>query len=180
MRCLIALALTALMALPAAARPLSTAEAEALAQSVDSYLAAIGRADAPSIVAALPPRILNVFAGATGVESRKLEETLVEQTEAVMKGTAFRDLSAGLSELDAADAALDDGSAVTWVLVPTAFTTVAKNKKTRHEQPLLALREGDAWYFLRIDGPQSQSLAALAYPFLAETSFPTAASTAID
>ncbi len=180
MRFLLALALTALTALPAAARPLSTAEAEALATSVDRYLAAIGRADAPAIVAALPPRILNVFAGATGVESRKLEETLVQQTEAVMKGTAFRDLSAGLSALDATDAALDDGSAVTWVLVPTAFTTVARNQKTRHEQPLLALHEGEAWHFLRIDGPQTQGLAALAYPFLAETRFPAATTTAID
>jgi hypothetical protein len=177
MRALLAILFAALLAFPAAARPLSPAEADALGKSVERYLSAIGRADAPAIVEALPPRILYVFAGATGVEAGKLEKTLVEQTKALMKGTKFRDLGANRSALDVQEAQLAGGGQVLWTLVPTTFTTEAKGKRTRHDQPLLALREKETWYFLRIDGPQQRQLAALAYPFLSDVEFP-AASTA--
>lgn len=179
MRLLTAIALSVLMTLPAAARPLTAPETEALGKSVDRYLAAIGKGDAAGIVAALPPRMMNVFAGATGVEANKLTETLVDQTKAVMKGTKFRNLAAGRSNLDAEDVGLADGSTVTWVLLPTAFTTEIKGEKTQHQQPLLALNEGGSWYFLRIEGPQSQQLVAIAYPFLAEVEFPPASASAM-
>ncbi len=174
MRLLLSLALYALLALPAAARPLTPAEGESLGKAVDLYLAAIGRGDAVKIVGALPPRMLNVFAGATGVEADKLTDTLVEQTRAMAKTAKFRDLAAGRAGLDAGDEALADGTKVIWVLLPTTFTTESKGQKTRHEQPLLALNEGGAWYFLRIEGPQSQQLVSIAYPFLAEVEFPPA------
>ncbi|MGB3314425.1 MAG: hypothetical protein WBB85_08425 [Albidovulum sp.] len=179
MRLLIAFALSALLALPAFARPLATDEMDTLGKAVDGYLAAIEKADAPAIVSALPPRILNVFAGATGTEAKKLEATLVDQTKAMMKDSRFRDLAYGRSQLVAEDAALADGTAVTWVLIPTAFVSETKSGKTKHEQPLLALNEGGDWYFLRIDGPQSQQLAAIAYPFLAEIEFPPSLASAV-
>ena len=174
MRLLLSLVLFALLALPAVARPLTPAEDESLGKAVDLYLAAIGRGDAVKIVGALPPRMLNVFAGATGVEADKLTDTLVTQTKAMTKTAKFRDMAAGRAGLDAEDEALADGTNVTWVLLPTNFTTESNGQKTRHEQPLLALSEGGTWYFLRIEGPQSQQLVSVAYPFLAEVSFPPA------
>ncbi len=179
MRMLIAFALSAMLAFPALARPLAPAEMETLTAAVDRYLSAIEKSDAPTIVGALPPRILNVFAGATGTEAGKLESTLIDQTKAMMKGTRFRDLAFGRSQLVAEDAALADGTAVTWVLIPTAFVSETKSGRTKHEQPLLALNEGGDWYFLRIEGPQSQQLAAIAYPFLAEVKFPPSSASAV-
>ncbi|MDW4549357.1 hypothetical protein R5H32_08345 [Defluviimonas sp. D31] len=180
MRIVLAAALAALVALPAAARPLSPAEAEAMQRSLDSYLRSITAGNAEKIVGALPPRILNVFAGASGIESKQLESTLVEQTKDLMKGTKYRNVTANLEALDAEDSALGDGTEATWVLIPTAFTTVSKGKKTRHQQPLLAVSEGESWHFLRIDGPERQQLAAIAYPFLADKSFPPATTAAVE
>lgn len=180
MRLLFCLALSALLSLPAYARPLAPDEADMLGQAVDRYLAAIGRGDASAIVEALPPRLLNVFAGAMGAEANKLEETLVDQTQAMLKGTKFRDLAYGKSKLVAKDATLADGTPVTWVLIPTAFVAETGGRKTRHEQPLLALYEGEQWYFLRIEGAQSQELAAIAYPFLSDVGFPPASTAAVE
>ena len=164
------------LALPAAARPLERAEAKALDKAVTAYLAAIAAGDAEGIVAAMPPRVVSVFAAATGMEEAKLRTTLVRQTGEIMKGTKLHDLSADQSALDAGEETLADGSRVTWVLVPTAFVSEAGGKATRNSQPLLAVREGRAWSFLRIDGKDRQDLAALAYPFLAGKSFPKATS----
>ncbi|OYX45150.1 MAG: hypothetical protein B7Z02_02590 [Rhodobacterales bacterium 32-67-9] len=175
----LALLLAVLMAHPAAARPLDASEAKSLDTSLGTYLRAIGRSDAKGIVAALPPRVLNVFAGASGVETKKLETTLVEQTAALMKGTKVRDVTADQSALDAEEDDLADGTTVTWVLVPTAFVTEADGAVMQNEQPLLAVEDGEKWYFLRIDGPERQQLAALAYPFLAGRKFPASTVTAV-
>ncbi len=169
--------LALLLALPAAARPLDRAEAKALDKALDRYLAAIGSGDAGTMVAAMPPRVVSVFAAATGMEEAGLKATLVAQTGALMKGTRVRDLSADQSAVDAGDETLGDGTKVTWALVPTTFVSEADGKAQRNEQPLLAVREGKAWYFLRIDGKDRQQLAALAYPFLSGRNFPEATTT---
>jgi hypothetical protein len=170
----LAAGLTLFAAAPVAARPLGAEEATALQKSVDTYLGAIGRRDAGQIIAALPPRVLNVFAGATGIEARKLNSTLVEQTETMMKGATFRDLAAEEGALEATETTLADGTEVTWVLVPTRFTMQSDGKRTLNRQPLLAVRENQTWYFLRVDGAERRQLAALAYPFLAEVAMPEA------
>lgn len=175
-----ALALSLTLALPADARPLTGDEAETLSKSVDAYLSAIGKRNAQKIVEAIPPRILNAFAGATGLEASDLTETLVEQTAAVMEGTNFTDLAAGKSALSAEEGALADGSSITWVLLPTRFTATAEGKSTINEQPLLAVSEGGTWYFLRIDGPERQALAAAAYPFLKDVAMPAATVTPVE
>lgn len=174
MRRLAALFLSLVLALPAAARPLSQSEADTLSVAVDAYLAAIGAGSAEKIVTAMPPRILNVFAGATGVEASQLTEVLTGQTAAMMKGTRFTDLAAGKSRLEAEEGTLQDGSQVTWVLIPTRFTSTTGGVATINEQPLLAVNEGGSWYFVRVDGPERQQLAAAAYPFLADVRMPEA------
>ncbi len=176
----LALTLALVLALPVQARPLSEDEAATLSTSVDAYLTAIGSRNAEKIVAALPPRIINAFAGATGLEANVLVKTLTEQTAAVMKGTQFSDLASGKSNLSAEEGALADGSTVTWVLIPTRFTATADGKATVNEQPLLAVSEDGAWYFLRIDGPERQALAAAAYPFLKDVPMPQATVRAVE
>ncbi|MGB7321857.1 MAG: hypothetical protein WBC95_10630 [Albidovulum sp.] len=177
MRFMIYLALVAFWTVPAVARTLDPTDAAALDKSVSAYLQAIGKGDAKGIVAALPPRILNVYAGATGIEMSKLRTTLEKQTQALLKGTKFRDLSADQADLDATDEVLSDGETVSWIVVPSAFATVTDSIVTQHLQPLLAINEGGKWYFLRIEGPDSQALAALAYPFLADQELPAATAT---
>lgn len=170
-----ALILIALLAaLPAAARPLKPAEGKALDAALSAYLAALGAGDAEGIVGAMPPRVLKVFAAATGMEEAALKATLVQQTGALMGGTKVRDLAADQSALDAGDETLADGTKVTWALIPTAFVSEAGGKAVLNSQPLLALSEDKAWHFLRIDGPERRQVAALAYPFLAGKDFPEA------
>ena len=172
----IAFALTALMALPSAARDLTADEASALDKAAASYLRAVERGDAEGIVAALPPRVLTVFGAASGIEEAKLTKTLVEQTDALMKSTTFRDVAASDEVPPAGDATLADGTEVVWAILKTSFISEAAGKATQNWQPLLALNEGGKWYFLRVEGPQSKDLASIAYPFLAEIDFPSAAS----
>ena len=169
-----------LLALPAAARPLAKAEARALDKAITAYLDAIATGNAEAVVAAMPPRVVAIFAAATGLEQTALRKTLVEQTGALMRGTKVTDLSADQSALDAEDEGLADGASVAWVIVPTAFVSEMDGKTARNELPLLALREGKAWHFLRIDGPERREVAALAYPFLAGKEFPEAKTTPVE
>ncbi|MCB2130164.1 MAG: hypothetical protein KDE03_14065 [Rhodobacteraceae bacterium] len=174
---------TALIFSPAGAafaRPLAGAEAEAMDKALNSYLAAIGRNDAEKIVAAFPPRILNVFAGATGIEAKKLTETLVAQTAELMKGIKVGEVAAKPGPLEVTDTVLADGVPVVWGLVSTSFVSETATGKARNNQPLLAVSEGGAWYFLRVDGAERRQLAALAYPFLAGVEIPDAVVTPLN
>jgi hypothetical protein len=174
MRVIAAIAVAMMLAFPAGARPLTPDEDQALTKAMDSYLRAIGTGNAETIVKGIPPRIMNIFAGTSGIEAKNLEKTLVDQTAGMLKSAKFTDIGADRSALDAQDVQLADGSVVTWVVVPTAFTAETATGRTRNEQPMLALREGEKWYFVRIDGDQQKQMVALAYPFLAGVDFPAA------
>lgn len=180
MRFIATLALSALLALPAAARPLAPDEAKELGKSVDIYLRSIGRSEAERVVSAIPPRVLNVFAGKAGIEAGELIPTLAEQMKTLMKTAKFSDFYSDKSSLDAQDATLADGTVVTWVLVPTAFTAETAAGKTRNEQPLLVLKEGKKWYMMRIEGDAQRQLVGFAYPFLNDVEIPASRSTPLN
>jgi len=179
MRLLLACLFTALVALPAGARPLADTEEKTLSQAVDSYLRATAGGDAEKIVATIPPRVLNVFAGTAGIEAAKVQKALVDQTKGLLKTTKFTDFQSGKGPFDATDSPMADGTTVTWLFVPTEFTTETKGKKTRLKQPLLALEEAGKWYFTRIDGPQQKQLVGFAYPFIDKATLPEASSTTL-
>lgn len=172
----ISVLLSGLLGLPAVARDLTPEEAGTLDKAASSYLRAVDRGDAAGIVAALPPRVLSVFGAASGIEEKNLEKKLVEQTAELMKATDFRDVAAAAETPVAGDAQLADGTPVVWSILKTSFVTEANGQAMMNWQPLLALNEGDKWYFLRVEGPQSKQLAAIAYPFLSDIDFPSAAS----
>lgn len=172
----ISLLVSGSIGLPAIARDLTPEESSALDKATTSYLRAVDKGDAAGIVAALPPRVLTVFGAASGIEEKNLQKKLVEQTAALMKTTDFRDVAAAAETPVAGDAELADGTPIVWSILKTSFVTEANGQATQNWQPLLALSEGGKWYFLRVEGPQSKQLAAIAYPFLASIDFPTAAS----
>ncbi len=180
MRFAAAIAITILLALPASARPLGEDEAAQMSKSVDIYLRAIGRGEAERVISALPPRVLNVFAGQSGIEAKKLIDTLAAQMRELTKGVSFSDFTSEKNGLVAEDATLADGSVVTWVLVPTAFTAKSEAGRTRHEQPLLVLREGDKWYMMRLEGAAQVQLVSYAYPFLTDIILPPSVSTPLN
>ena len=180
MRFLLAAALSLVLAVPAAARPLGTDEAKQMSKSVGIYLRAIGRNEHERVIASLPPRVLNVFAGQAGIEASALVPTLAAQMKELTKGATFSDFTTDETTLDANDATLADGTPVTWVLVPTSFVAETKAGKSRNEQPLLVLREGDKWYMMRIEGAAQQQLVSYAYPFLAEVQIPPSVATPLN
>jgi hypothetical protein len=171
----VALLAPVLPASPVSARDLTAAEASSLDAAADSYLRAVGGGDAELIVAALPPRVLAVFGAASGIEAKQLTKTLVEQTAALMKTTRFTSVAASDEVPQAGDAKLADGTDVLWAILKTSFVTETDGRSTQNWQPLLALQEAGKWYFLRVEGPQSKQLAAIAYPFLNDINFPSAA-----
>lgn len=166
--------------LPAQARQLGDAEAQKMAKTVEIYLGMIKRSEMDRVVTAIPPRVLNVFAGQAGIEAKELVPTLAEQMKAMLKDHKFYDFTFEKTGLEAHDAVLPDGTAVTWVLVPTAFTSESAAGKFRNEQPLLVLSEGGKWYMMRIEGAAQQQLVSFAYPFLAEVEFPASRSTPLN
>lgn len=180
MRFVLSCLLAVSLALPVNARALGDAEQADLLAAVNSYLRATGAENAEKIVATIPPRILNVFSGSSGIEASKLQKTLIAQTAELLKTTKFSQFQASKGPFDAQDATLADGANVTWVVVPTEFTSEAAGKKTRNAQPLLALFEAGKWYFTRIDGPQQQQIVAMAYPFIADAALPAASSTPLE
>lgn len=175
----LAAAFTAL-ALPALARPLTAPEAKALDGAVNSYLAAIEKGDAKTIVGSIPPRILQLFATQSGTDATTLEATLAEQMTSLLSGSKFSGLRARIKGAEAADDTLSDGTKVTWAVVSTKFTVTQGDAKTRNEQPMLALREGDVWYFIRIEGAAQSQMVSLAYPFLADAKFPASSSAPVN
>jgi len=161
---------------PGLARPMEGAEARKMQTSVDVYLRSIGRGEADRVVAALPPRIKNIFAGSAGIEAGKLDGVLIAQTKALLSAAKFDDFAADYSGVDATDSVLADGSRVTWTVVPTQFSVATDGGKVLNRQPMLVLNEGGQWYMMRIEGAQQQELVSIAYPFLKGVSFPAASS----
>lgn len=180
MRFLATLFLSLFLAAPVSARALSEAEAEGLQKAIDSYRRVTVNKSAEKIVATIPPRVLNVFAGTAGIEASKVQETLVTQTEELLKTTAISDFVTAPGPFEASDATLQDGTAIVWTVVPTQFTAEGKTGKTRNSQPLLAILEDGKWYFSRIDGPAQQQIVSFAYPFIAEAKLPAATSQPIN
>lgn len=166
-------------ATPAFARPMSQAESQKMETAVGVYLRSIGRGEAERVVASLPPRVKNIFAGSAGIEASKLDATLVAQTDALLKSAKFDNFSADYKGVEANDSVLADGTRVTWVVVPTEFTASTAKGKTLNRQPLLAVNEAGKWYMMRVEGQQQKQLVSIAYPFLKDVAFPESSVTPI-
>lgn len=168
-----ALSLCLLSALPAAARPLSADERQGLETAVTAYSRALETGDAAALTASLPPRVMRLHAGMTGLTVEALGAAMTEQTAAMLAGTRFGALVADPAAAEAAEAALADGTPVLWAVLPASFETEQAGKRVRVTQPILALRDGGAWYLIRIDPTQAQVLTAV-YPFLSGVTLPPA------
>lgn len=171
MRLIAALVALVLAALPAAARPLDRAEARGLERALAAYSDALQSGDAASLTASLPPRLMRFHAESVGLSEADLTNAMLQQTRAMMAQTSFGALRADPAGAEAADAILQDGTQVTWAILPAAFEMEQAGQRSRVGQPVLALRDGRAWYLIRIDDSQKAALATV-YPFLAEIALP--------
>jgi hypothetical protein len=173
MRLIAALCLCALAALPAAARPLDRAETRGLQEALDAYSDALVSGDAAALTASLPSRLIRVHARSAGLSESDLTDAMARQTRAMMADTRFGALRADPAGAEAADATLQDGTRVTWAILPASFEMAQGGQRSRVSQPVLALRDGRAWYLIRIDAGQ-QAVLATVYPFLADVALPAA------
>jgi len=171
MRLIAVLCLCALTALPAAARPLDRAEARGLQRALDAYSDALVSGDAAGLTASLPPRLMRFHARSIGLSQQDLTEAMTQQTRAMMAQTSFGPLLADPAGAQAAEATLQDGTRVTWAILPAAFEMEQGGQRSRVDQPVLALRDGRDWYLIRIDDGQKAALAGV-YPFLADIALP--------
>lgn len=177
MRILLAVLVLLSLSLPLTARPLSEAEAAGLTKALEGFFRANTSGDAARIVATLPPRVVNVFAGTAGIEADDVQSALAKQTADLMKTTKVSEFVAAPGPYDAQDATLGDGSSVVWVVIPTQYVTATDKVKSRNSQPLFAVLENNHWYFSRIDGVQQQQLLSFAYPFIATATLPASSVT---
>ena len=169
-----------LLALPAQARDLTPEETRTLKSAINGFTRAMERGNARKIAGTIPPRVLNMIAGTSGMKVKDLEKAMVEQTAAVMKSATFSDLTIDQQNLDATDATMSDGTEIVWTMVPSTFRMTVGEKTTMNEQTMLALRDGRSWYLIRVAEPAQRQMISLVYPFLADIEFPEPVSTPVD
>lgn len=164
---LAALWIAVIPAQAAMARPLESDEANSLKTALKAYDGALVTGNSAALVAAIPPRIVAMIAGQSGMELAALQQALAEQSSAVMAGSVFSELTVDLPAAQAAEGRLSDGTQVLWALVPARFVLERDGKRVLYTQTILALHETDTWYLMRMEDPQQRDLVAAVYPFLA-------------
>lgn len=152
----------------AAARDLSGAERDALAQKVQSFDAAMRASDYDEVTRIIPPRVIAAIAESAGVGVKDLRKIIVDQMSATFASVKI--VSFGMDLGKAEFRGLADGTP--YVLVPTETVVEADGAKTAVRSFSLALIDGGEWYLLRVDDPQQLAILRRVYPGFANVEFP--------
>lgn len=162
---------------PALARPVTEAEAEALAARIDSFNAAMTDQDFAAIVGVIPPPVLAHIAKEAKVPLDQLETALVAQM-----GEVFADVdlvSFGM-DLDAAEhREFADGTP--FVLIPTTTVMEAEGMgRMKVDSHTLGMLDADAWYLVRTSDAAMVGILRQVYPQFTGVVFPAETITALE
>jgi len=160
-----------LLVLPASARPLTSQETADLGSRIDGFVQALGAGDVGAMLEILPPRLLDRLAEEAGVSVEEMIAVMEAETEAVLSDMSVSDIETARDGLDATDAEIG-GADITWTLVPTSFDVDTGEMVVTFESSLLALREGEAWYLVRVAEPEQIGILRELYPPLEDVTFP--------
>lgn len=172
MKYLTALILSLTLSFPMQARELDSAEQALLESSLNAFILALENKEMDAVVAIIPPKIIKTIATGAKIAPDKLREMMVNGMATVMKDASFSDLEIDTNSLDANENTAPDGSNVTYMFVPFNFKMQVNGATYAITSSILALKENDVWYFLRIDEEQQKTILIKTYPFFEGTEFP--------
>lgn len=168
--CLLAVCLAA-GPMPAAAKSLSEAEQAALSETVDDFSKAMKGNDFKRVIATLPPRLIEKMSAQVGVPADQLRDMLAAQSAQVMGNATVEKFATDLSDLSAKSGKMPDGSKVLYAFVPAEVVFTMGGKTHEAPQNLLALKDGEAWYLMRVQSDGHVKMLQDIYPFLKRRDF---------
>jgi len=157
--------------LPLVAKGLKDAEHAMLSQTVESFSTAMKSNDFEQVIDTLPPRLVNAMAAQVGVPAAQLREMLAVQSAQVMGQSTVDTFATDLSGLKAKTGKMPDGTEVLYTFVPAQVVVTAGGKTVDAPQNLLALKEGGAWYLMRVQSEGHVDMLRSAYPFFKKREF---------
>jgi len=170
-RILAAFALVLALAGAASAQGLTDAEKQALSARVESFDAAMKASDMTAVMGVVPPKVLDKIAATYNVSVDELLAAMQQQMDEAMKSVTI--VSFGM-DLEAAEyVPLADGS--TYALIPTETVIdlgEAAGGKMKASSMTLGLKDGDAWYLVRVDDPAQVAMLKEIYPAFVSVEFP--------
>ncbi|WP_420391581.1 hypothetical protein [Acuticoccus sp.] len=177
MRPVVAAALVLLLALPAAARDLTSVEEAALVERVDEFNAAIDGRNFETVLSIVPPRIYETIAEQHGIDVATLRAVVVDQMEEIFEEATLEEFDMRVT--DAERRTLEDGTP--YLLLPTTTVVEAEGVgRMRFENATLALLDEGTWYLLRLDDPNQAAILQQTYPGFAGVELPRGTITPLD
>lgn len=162
---------------PASARPLTEAETTALADKVAAFDAAMRNADYETIIAVIPPRVLQHIADGAGASVDELKVALVGQMKEIFASVTM--LNFGMNVAGAEHRELADGSP--YLLIPTETVMETEGLgKMKVESLTLGMMDAGAWYLVRIGDAGMVGVLRQVYPQFAGVEFPAETITALE
>ncbi|MGE0237930.1 MAG: hypothetical protein AB7F09_02655 [Parvibaculaceae bacterium] len=145
----------------APARDLTDAETAGLAEAVAGFDAAMEGKDIPTLVKAIPPRVIKAMAEHDGVSEDEIRKALGDLIGQTLVALPVHSFTVKMSEAERGE--LKDGTP--YLLIPTdTIMTTGGEGKTLMRAQTLALLDGDAWYLVRSSDTQQVSALREAYP----------------
>jgi hypothetical protein len=166
------LAVLLLTLAPAVAREFTDAEKAELAVAVDDFNTAMSEQDWASVMAIVPPKVLEKFATDAGVTTDQLLEqmsALMEQSLATVTIESF-----GMDLESATYAETADGTP--YALIPTETVIgMGEQGKVRATSQTLGMLDEGAWYLVRTEDAVTVTTLKAIYPSFAAVEFPPGA-----
>ena len=160
-RMVLAISLTLAVCLPAATRPLTDAEREALVVVVNRFNSAIHTEDYGAIVNSIPPLVLQHLAKRGGVDMDELKASVAKQMQDIIAEVKIQSF---LLDMDhASPRELADGEP--YVLIPTEMVMNAgESGRFRVKSQTLALLDKGSWYLMRVNDAKQVLIMRQVYP----------------
>lgn len=156
------------LAAPATARDLTDPELAALDETVESFETALERSDHLRMLETLPPRMLEALAAQVGATVPEMLAAVGEQLKTVADAARFEDVVFDAAQLGEAH---DIGDGLVYGFLPLHFVMILPDGRFEVSSDVLALRDGDVWYLLRVENAAMASLLTGVYPGLRGVEF---------
>ena len=165
----LAIALCALMALPAAAREVTPDDRAAVAALIADFEEALEIGDFPGLIGFIPPQMISTIAGGAGIPEEDLLEIMIAGMAEAMEAVTFESFGMAL------DAATEGETAAgrPYMMIPTtSVMQIEEMGRVTATSTTLALQDGDRWLIARIDNDQQLDVLRRTFPDFEGIAFP--------
>lgn len=167
----LALALLAALATPAAARSFTDVEKQGLADAVQKFDAAMKASDYGTVIdASISPKLMAAMATTYKVPAEQLKTLVIQQMQQTMQTVKIDSYSMDVTKADYEEAA--DGTP--YALIPSDVVMEIDSKKTKSSGSTLAIIDDGSWYLLNVGQREQVGMLKSVYPSFADITFPEA------